>query len=361
MSSERMRMDPSSDLPQGASNVVDEEQNESLESNRIEMDEFSLNPISHADIGKQKAVSDLNISMNTAQPSYMHVSESTSTPESNVRMNDGNSKKSSNNLDGFNLLASDSHEFDSSVYVSKNNTSVGSGSQNLQDFGKISSQSQVQVQVDVESSGSTTNQSSTGTGNKQVHVARLELPIVSHVQGHCNMDISGNWSSQDAGSSGMNVSIFPSNETPIPIRRSPHRNHPSVLRRVNHDAVAGAVAGASQASTMDVNAAANVAETLSRLYKRELLTQVCCYVLVFCCSTMPFLILTVRLIMGIQASKTLLRVVFVSYPLAGLFNIIVYTRWNVASYRREHPECSWLRSFWLVLKAGGGLPSSDDE
>eukprot|EP00553_Chaetoceros_curvisetus_P000631 CAMPEP_0204621594 /NCGR_PEP_ID=MMETSP0717-20131115/7251_1 /ASSEMBLY_ACC=CAM_ASM_000666 /TAXON_ID=230516 /ORGANISM="Chaetoceros curvisetus" /LENGTH=224 /DNA_ID=CAMNT_0051636033 /DNA_START=96 /DNA_END=770 /DNA_ORIENTATION=+ len=64
-----------------------------------------------------------------------------------------------------------------------------------------------------------------------------------------------------------------------------------------------------------------------------------------------------------QTSNNTLRVNSILYPLAGFFNIIIYTRWNVRSWRRSHPECSWLRAFWLVLKAGGNLPnmSNDDD
>ncbi len=104
---------------------------------------------------------------------------------------------------------------------------------------------------------------------------------------------------------------------------------------------------------------ADTAENLARLYKKELLTQVCCYVLVYCLVTFPFILLFILQNGGF--SRNLIRVICILHPLAGLFNIIVYTRWNVRSWRRSHPECSWLRAFWLVLKAGGDLPSEDNE
>ncbi len=101
-------------------------------------------------------------------------------------------------------------------------------------------------------------------------------------------------------------------------------------------------------------------ETLSRLYKRELLTQACCYVLVFFLTNIPCLTMSLQVINGIPPSKIVLRANTMLYPLAGFFNIIVYTRWNVASYRRKHPECSRCRAFCLVLRAGGDLPRQDE-
>ncbi len=48
------------------------------------------------------------------------------------------------------------------------------------------------------------------------------------------------------------------------------------------------------------------------------------------------------------------------YPLGGFFNILVYTRPNVASFLRKCPECSWCEAFWLVLKAGGEVPDENE-
>jgi len=102
--------------------------------------------------------------------------------------------------------------------------------------------------------------------------------------------------------------------------------------------------------TLDVDA-----ETLSRIFKKELLSQACGYFMVFCLTTLPFIVMMLKS-RGEIPEKHYLRVISILHPLAGLFNIIVYTRWNVRSYRRRHPECSRLRAFWLVLKAGGDLP-----
>ncbi len=102
-------------------------------------------------------------------------------------------------------------------------------------------------------------------------------------------------------------------------------------------------------------------KTLSRLYKKELVAQVCCYIMFFCLVHLPFFILLIKGSNPNQISHTSLRAIAILYPLAGLFNIIVYTRWNVRSWKRSHPECSWLLAFWLVLKAGGDLPGNNED
>ncbi len=99
------------------------------------------------------------------------------------------------------------------------------------------------------------------------------------------------------------------------------------------------------------------AESLSRLYKKELLTQICCYVMVFCMISLPFIIFVI--VGKDHVSDNHLRSMAILTPIGGFFNIIVYTRWNVRSWRRSHPECSWLRAFLLVLSAGGDLPKED--
>ena len=44
------------------------------------------------------------------------------------------------------------------------------------------------------------------------------------------------------------------------------------------------------------------------------------------------------------------------YPLMGFFNILIYTRPKVKTFRNTFTELSWLRSFILVVKAGGEVP-----
>lgn len=47
---------------------------------------------------------------------------------------------------------------------------------------------------------------------------------------------------------------------------------------------------------------------------------------------------------------------YIFYPLAGLFNILIYTRQNVKTIRKRHPDYWWPQAFWQVLKAGGECP-----
>lgn len=60
-----------------------------------------------------------------------------------------------------------------------------------------------------------------------------------------------------------------------------------------------------------------------------------------------------------QGSKPPRIFVFVAvtlFPIGGLLNILVYTRPKVSTVQRRY-ECSWLRAFWEVFKAGGEVPS----
>ena len=48
----------------------------------------------------------------------------------------------------------------------------------------------------------------------------------------------------------------------------------------------------------------------------------------------------------------------ISYPLQGLFNVLVYTSPHVTAYRRNHTECNWFQAFWNVIKSGGDSDQS---
>ncbi len=194
----------------------------------------------------------------------------------------------------------------------------------------------------VQSTSNTSEPWSNSDGTKvDAFVARNE----SMGSDNAIQSIAENWSN----CGGISVDIFPSSNEMI----SSSDHH--LLARVLEDNEAVPTATPTSATN------APDLETLSRLYKKELLLQICCYVLVFCLTTIPFFTLNLQLVHGITPSKIFLRINALLYPLAGFFNIIVYTRWNVASWRRKHPECSRIRAFYLVLKAGGDLPSEDTE
>ncbi len=103
----------------------------------------------------------------------------------------------------------------------------------------------------------------------------------------------------------------------------------------------------------------NPVEMVSRLYKKELLIQLCLYVSVYCLCMLPYGIVQLMILARVPPSQNLLLAVATLFPLGGLFNIFVYTRPKVSAYRRTHPECSRLRALWLVLKAGGELPNAN--
>ncbi len=64
-------------------------------------------------------------------------------------------------------------------------------------------------------------------------------------------------------------------------------------------------------------------ESLSRLYKKELLTQAISYGSVFCLTGLPFLIVLCMLGAGGKAPpRFMYRIVYITFPLAGFFNII---------------------------------------
>ncbi len=103
--------------------------------------------------------------------------------------------------------------------------------------------------------------------------------------------------------------------------------------------------------------ARNDSRAILRLYKRELVIQAFCYVLVFLLSMMPYLTLSLILLDGSHPSRNHYRIGAIMNPLGGFFNIIVFSRMNVESFHRRHPECSRIKAFWLVIKAGGGMPN----
>ena len=95
---------------------------------------------------------------------------------------------------------------------------------------------------------------------------------------------------------------------------------------------------------------------LSRLYKNEMIIQACCYLGVFFISQVPAWLLVQSCNGNFITGVNEIWATF--YPLGGLFNIIVFTRPQVASFRRKYPECSRIQAFWLVLKNGGEMPDN---
>ncbi len=99
---------------------------------------------------------------------------------------------------------------------------------------------------------------------------------------------------------------------------------------------------------------------LSRLYRKESLIQATCYVGGYLIVYLPVLIIYTMILLKQEVPPILALVAIALYPLGGLFNILIYTRPNVAALRRKHPEYSRLLAIWMVLKSGGETPEDDD-
>ncbi len=92
-------------------------------------------------------------------------------------------------------------------------------------------------------------------------------------------------------------------------------------------------------------------------YNRELAIQAILHLIVFCLTSLPFLILNAVLLRGSLPPAALIRANAYLFPLGGIFNIFVYFRPNVARLRNKHPEISRVLAFWKVFKAGGEEPN----
>ncbi len=104
----------------------------------------------------------------------------------------------------------------------------------------------------------------------------------------------------------------------------------------------------------------NQATHLSSLYKKEMLLQGCLYVVSFCVIYFPVIISFGYLLAKVAPPKHLQISLFTILPMGGFLNILVYTRPQVASLRRNYPRLSRLRGLWLVLRSGGEIPVLTD-
>ncbi len=186
--------------------------------------------------------------------------------------------------------------------------------------------------------------------------------MMSNVSTHSSTDVnilSSDASKGNSISDSMNCNIRHNNPPQAQVEHHYQPANPST--NGGGESITTPRASGGDAESRDTDTTCADADMLFRLYKKELISQVCCYSMVFCLSYLPYIVVAIILQTPYRVSNNGLRALFILYPLAGFFNIIVYTRWNVRSWKRRHPQCSWLRSFWLVLKAGGDLPSKNDK
>jgi len=120
----------------------------------------------------------------------------------------------------------------------------------------------------------------------------------------------------------------------------------------------------SSSTTLDEDASnrrQNVYTTyLSRIYRNEIVLEATFYVGAFVLTYTPLSVLYIKMIIDGTPTTFLLIFAMITSPLAGFFNILVYTRQSIAGLRRNNPALSWLSRFWIVLKAGGELPPNQN-
>jgi hypothetical protein len=113
-------------------------------------------------------------------------------------------------------------------------------------------------------------------------------------------------------------------------------------------------------SSIAIIEAANRADTLRALYLRETTVQAFLYTgSVFLCYG-PYVVTNLLIIRGVNLSihalEGLAFGIAAFYPLSGLSTILIYARPAVGHLRRNYPEFSWIKSFFMVIKAGGEVP-----
>jgi len=89
---------------------------------------------------------------------------------------------------------------------------------------------------------------------------------------------------------------------------------------------------------------------------RNTVTQSLLYIAAFIITYIGYLVITMLEVVNKPAPFPLMVEHYIFTPLAGFFNILVYTRPKVSTVRRRRPEYWWFQAFWLVVKAGGEVP-----
>jgi hypothetical protein len=98
---------------------------------------------------------------------------------------------------------------------------------------------------------------------------------------------------------------------------------------------------------------------LARLYLGQVVLQACLYVAGYLLTYTFIWVQSAYYLSGLNPPEWILILISLVYPGSGLFNILVYTRPKVSSFRMRHPEYNWLHALWLVVKAGGEIPSDE--
>ncbi len=141
-------------------------------------------------------------------------------------------------------------------------------------------------------------------------------------------------------------------------RREPPRtaNHSQIV----HNRIRSLDSRKNYAQSLRINVINGDQEAIERLYKRQLISQACYYVMLFLVTIVPFLIVSITQLGGSRPSSWMIRLNAFFFPLGGLFHILIYTGPNVSSLRRTYPQCSRLQAFFILLRAGGEVPDNVD-
>jgi hypothetical protein len=101
-------------------------------------------------------------------------------------------------------------------------------------------------------------------------------------------------------------------------------------------------------------------EYLIRLYLREAVVQACLYVLGYVAVYIIPFVTCLKMLVNVRSiDNSQIPILMVAlFPLGGLYNILVYTRPNIAALRRTEANLSWFKAFLLVIQAGGEVPST---
>jgi hypothetical protein len=98
------------------------------------------------------------------------------------------------------------------------------------------------------------------------------------------------------------------------------------------------------------------ADYVLRLYKTETIIQSSLYILGFFVSYILVVIQTIFSFYNIPVPYIRYGIA-ITYPLQGLFNILVYTRPAIVRLRHGYPDLSRVRALMLVLRNGGEMPN----
>lgn len=112
-----------------------------------------------------------------------------------------------------------------------------------------------------------------------------------------------------------------------------------------------------------VSSQENLLRYLSKLYKREILTQAFLYIffnlVVYIWPLIGILLALTENIDPLLGDHPFAMLFVTFFPLGGLFNICIYCRPMVTALVRKFPEISYLKAFFLVIKSGGEIPKDE--